>query len=186
MILLRHGEGTWNTVFHAARVDAGIHDPALTQTGHAQAMAAAERLAGEGCRRLLASPYRRTLETASRIADRLGLDIEVEPLVRERCAFSCDQGSPTSVLARDWPMLDFGGLDEIWWGRRIESQASLEARAGLFLRRMAEASDLAATIVVTHWGFIRAVTGQAIGNAEQVRFMPNGPGAERPGQSARH
>ncbi|MEZ5865217.1 MAG: histidine phosphatase family protein [Geminicoccaceae bacterium] len=95
-------------------------------------MAAAERLVGAGFRRLLASPYRRTLETASRIADRLGLDIEVEPLVRERCAFSCDQGSPASVLARDWPMLDFGGLEEIWWGWRIESQASLEARAGVF------------------------------------------------------
>lgn len=187
MILLRHGEGTWNPYFHEVRIDAAIHDPELTETGHLQARAAAERLAGGGFRRLLASPYRRTLETAARIAERLGLDIEVEPLVRERCAFSCDQGSPASVLARDWPMLDFGGLEEIWWGRRIESQASLEGRAGAFMRRMAEAPDVAATVVVTHWGFIRALTGQAIGNAEQVRFMPGGPirPAEGPEAEAR-
>ncbi len=182
MILLRHGEGTWNLHFHEVRIDAGIHDPPLTATGRLQARAAAERLAGGGFSRLLTSPYRRTLETASCIAVRLGLDMEVEPLVRERCAFSCDQGSPASTLAKDWPTLDFSGLDEIWWGRRIESQAALEARARAFLDRVAEAPDRAATIVVTHWGFIRAVTGRAIGNAEAVRFLPEGPRSETPGR----
>lgn len=172
MILLRHGEGLWNCHFDDSRIDAAIHDPGLTERGREQVLAAAERLAGAGSRRLIASPYRRTLETAGILARRLGLDIEVEPLVRERCAFSCDQGSPVSLLRQDWPGIDFSGLDEYWWGRRIESQASIDRRARTFARRITEQADWQAALVVSHWGFIRAATGQAIGNAEHVRFIP--------------
>ncbi len=170
MILVRHGEGLWNTHFHASRIDAAIPDPVLTETGRAQARSAAERLRQHGVRRLVTSPYRRTLETAVIIAERLGLDIEVDPLVRERCAFSCDQGSPASLLARLWPALDFSGLEEIWWGRRIESQLSIERRSRQFALAMARAGDWRQVAVVSHWGFIRASTGANLGNAELVRW----------------
>ncbi len=170
MILVRHGEGLWNTHFHTTRIDAAIPDPALTATGREQARLAADRLREHGVRRLVASPYRRALETALIIAERLGLDIRVDPLVRERCAFSCDQGSPASVLAGLWPDLDFSDLDEIWWGRRIESQASVEARSRRFAQAMRAAADWRHVAVVSHWGFIRAATGLAVGNAELVRW----------------
>ncbi len=187
MILVRHGEGWWNTHFHKARIDAAIPDPGLTETGREQARLAADRLAEHGITRLIASPYRRTLETALVIAERLGLDIEVEPLVRERCAFSCDQGSPASELARLWPALDFSGLDEIWWGRRIESQASIDRRSRTFALAMAETADWQAAAVVSHWGFIRASTGRSLGNAELVRWTITEPSnghlaAERPAE----
>ena len=157
--------------FHKARIDAAIPDPALTATGRAQAGLAADQLREHGITRLIASPYRRTLETAVIIAERLGLDIEVDPLVRERCAFSCDQGSPASVLAGLWPDLDFSGLDELWWGRRIESQASIEGRSRTFAAAMARRADWPSVAVVSHWGFIRASTGRSLGNAELVRWM---------------
>lgn len=172
MILLRHGEGSWNCHFHDCRIDAAIHDPRLTERGREQVAAAAERLAGAGIGRLVASPYRRTLESAAIVAGRLGLDIEVDPLVRERCAFSCDQGSPASLLRQEWPGIDFSRLEEHWWGRRIESQASIEARVRAFAQRITRSADWRATLVVSHWGFIRASTGRAIGNAEHVRFIP--------------
>ena len=177
MILVRHGEGFWNTHFHKSRIDAAIADPVLTETGRNQARLAAERLQEHGIRRLIASPYRRTLETAMIIAERLGLDIEVDPLVRERCAFSCDQGSPASALAGLWPAIDFSGLEEIWWGRRIESQASIERRSRAFALSMARTDDRQAAAVVSHWGFIRAATGRSLGNAELVRWTVSGQDA---------
>jgi broad specificity phosphatase PhoE len=174
VILVRHGEGFWNTRFHKARIDAAIPDPTLTETGRQQARLAAERLGEHGISRLIASPYRRTLETAAIIGERLGLDIEVDPLVRERCAFSCDQGSPASTLATLWPDIDFSGLEEIWWGRRIESQASIDRRARAFARTMARTADWQRAAVISHWGFIRASTGRSLGNAELVRWDVSG------------
>ena len=81
MLLIRHGQSEFNVVYSATRVDPGIRDPRLTDAGRAQARAAGERLAGEGVRRLLASPYTRALETAEIIAGVLDVPITVTPLV---------------------------------------------------------------------------------------------------------
>ncbi len=99
MILVRHGQSEWNAVYGRTRVDPNIPDPPLTSEGRRQAAEVAEVLADLRIQRLLASPYVRTLETAEIIADRLNLPITVEPLVRERAAFSCDIGTPRSRLA---------------------------------------------------------------------------------------
>ncbi len=108
MILVRHGETLWNIHYGRTRIDPGIPDPPLTSAGRAQARRLTRELAAQGVTRLLSSPYRRALETASIIARGLDLAITVEPLVRERCAFSCDLGTPLSLLRGDWPELDFG------------------------------------------------------------------------------
>lgn len=120
-VLVRHAESEWNRAFGTYRIDAGITDPGLTPTGVGQARELADRLLGSGIGRIVASPYRRTLQTAAIVAEALEVPVEVEPLVRERCAFSCDQGSAPQELARDWPDLDLGGLGPCWWGGAIES-----------------------------------------------------------------
>ena len=74
------------------------------------------------------------------------------------------------VLAKLWPAIDFSELDEIWWGRRIESQASLNERVRRFASAMAATADWRRVAVVSHWGFIRASTGETLGNAELVRW----------------
>ena len=56
---------------------------ALTALGHAQARALARRLAGTGIDRIYSSPLHRALETARYTAERLGLDVQVEPWTRE-------------------------------------------------------------------------------------------------------
>ncbi len=164
IVFLRHAESAWNAVFSRSRVDPGLPDPPLTEEGRRQAEEAARRLAGEGLDRLLASPYRRTLETATIIAEKLDLPIEVEPLVRERFAFSCDIGTPASVLRRDWPRLDFGNLPEVWWGGLIESDHSVAARCRAFRRRLAEEPADRRVAVVSHWGFLLAFTGRRFDN----------------------
>lgn len=170
MILARHAESEWNLHYGRMRIDPGIPDPPLTAAGRAQA----ERLIGEfaalGVRRLLASPYRRALETATIIARGLDLAIIVEPLVRERCAFSCDLGTPRSLLGRHWPGLDFDHLEEQWWSEQEESVASLDRRCAAFHAKTADLPERDRTAVISHWGFIRALTGHEIGNACFVRL----------------
>jgi broad specificity phosphatase PhoE len=175
MILARHAESEWNLHYGRTRVDPGIPDPPLTAAGRAQA----ERLIVEfrelGVRRLLASPYRRALETATIIARGLDLSIGVEPLVRERCAFSCDLGTPRSLLGRHWPDLDFDHLEEQWWGEQEETLASLDRRCAAFHAKTADLPERHRTGVISHWGFIRALTGQEIGNACFVRLEAADP-----------
>ena len=93
MILVRHAESEWNRLFSRSRIDPGIPDPPLTATGRRQAARLADRLAEADVKRLVTSPYRRALETATIVANALGLAITVEPLIRERCVFSCDEGT---------------------------------------------------------------------------------------------
>lgn len=173
-LLIRHAESAWNEHFGATRIDVGLPDPGLTAQGERQARDAAVRLRSEGLRRLIASPYRRTLQTASIIAHELHLSITVEPLVRERCAFSCDQGSSPRELARLWPDLDFQDLDELWWGGMIESWTSLRLRCAAFHERLLAMPDRHEIAIVSHWGFIRGLTGVELHNAGFVRLESAG------------
>jgi len=176
MILLRHGQSEFNAAFSATRVDPGIPDPKLTELGRAQAAAAAEALAGERFARIIASPFTRALETAAIVAARLDLPVVVNPIVRERCAFHCDIGTPASRLAREWPDLDFSHIDEQWWPTLEESEAETEARAAAFRAEMAALPDWNDTLVVTHWGFILCMTGERVQNGEWRRVDPTVPG----------
>lgn len=170
MILLRHGQSEFNLHFTQSRQDPGIPDPKLTPMGHRQAEAAAEAMAGENIRRIVASPYTRALQTAAPIARRLGLPVRITPAVRERYAFVCDVGSPRSDLAQAWPEHDFSEVEEVWWPGEEEAMARVEARAGAFRAEAAGSQDWAHTLVISHWGFILALTGQKIGNGEWLRL----------------
>ena len=170
MILVRHAESEWNRHFSRTRIDPGIPDPALTRAGRRQAARLVERLAEAEITRLMASPYRRTLETATIVGKALGLSIAVEPLIRERCVFSCDEGTPPAQLAALWPDLDFAHLEERWWGVAAESEVSLGERCAAFRAKTDGVPDRSRIAVITHWGVIRALTGQELSNAACIRL----------------
>ena len=172
MILLRHGQSWFNHHFSQTRRDPGIQDPALTPLGEQQAEAAAESLAGERIERILASPYTRALQTAAPIARRLGLPVLVNPVVRERYAFACDVGTPCAALASAWPGLDLAHLDEVWWPAVEEDANGVIARAALFRAEMTALPDWEGTLVVSHWGFILALTGVSVTNGQWLRYDP--------------
>ncbi|WP_043835216.1 histidine phosphatase family protein [Muricoccus aerilatus] len=176
MILLRHGQSEFNLHFNATRQDPGIEDPRLTPLGHEQAEAAAEALAAQGVTRILASPYTRALQTAAPLARRLGLPVHVQPLVRERFAFTCDVGSHRDDLCAAWPELDFDHLDAIWWPQEEEGSDSILSRARLFRSEMRERPDWPHTVVVCHWGFIMAMTGLSVMNGQWLRVDPTEDG----------
>lgn len=178
MILLRHGQSEFNLHFTVTRRDPGIVDPKLTPFGHQQAREAAEALRGERIGRIIASPYTRTLQTAAPIARALGVPVFVNPLVRERYGFVCDVGTPRTELARAWPELDFSVIDEIWWPPVEEPAEGIAARAALFRAEMAALSDWSDTLVISHWGFILAMTGEKITNAQWRRCDPTAAAPE--------
>jgi broad specificity phosphatase PhoE len=175
MILLRHGQSEFNVHFAVTRRDPGIVDPALTPLGREQAEAAAAALRHAGISRIIASPYTRALQTAAPIAASLGVPVHVNPLVRERYAFTCDVGTPRTELALAWPERDFSHIDEVWWPPVEEPAAEIMGRAGRFRAEMAALPDWSDTLVVSHWGFILALTGEKIGNGEWRRCDPTVP-----------
>ena len=179
MILLRHGQSEFNAVYSLTRVDPGIADPRLTAEGCQQAKLAAATLGAAGVRRLISSPYTRALETASLVAEALQIEVSVEPLVRERAAFACDIGAPPAELKRRFPRFDFDHLEDPWWHDHIalgiaESEEALIARCAAFRDAMSATADWREVGVVTHWGFIRAMTGRTLTNGELVRIEISG------------
>jgi len=175
MLLVRHGQSEFNAVYARTRVDPGIPDPKLTDEGRRQAQEAAAKLAVHGVTRVLASPYTRAIETAEIIARSLGVGVAIEPLVRERAAFHCDIGTPREMLKSRFPTLDFAHLEDPWWHDHVtlgveESEAQILNRGRLFRRQAAALPDRDTVAVVTHWGFIRAVTGIEAKNAEILRL----------------
>ncbi|MGE0724732.1 MAG: histidine phosphatase family protein [Alphaproteobacteria bacterium] len=175
MILVRHGQSEFNVVFAKTRVDPGIRDPRLTDEGRRQALAAAHALAEAPVRTLVASPYTRALETAEIIAGKLGVDIVVDPLVGERAAFVCDFGTPVSLLRDRWPAIALDHLSEQWWPDHEEPEVALLDRCARFRTAWAERADWSEVAVVTHWGFIRGLTGRRVGNCAIVPFDPTAP-----------
>lgn len=175
MILVRHGQSEFNAVYGKTRIDPGIQDPRLTEEGRRQAREAAEALADRDIRELVSSPYTRALETAEIIAEALRLPLRVDPIVGERAAFVCDIGSHRSVLTGRWPLLDLAHLPEQWWPEGEESESALLDRCARFRTRMADRHDWPHVLVVSHWGFIRGLTGRRVGNCAVVPFDPTAP-----------
>ncbi|MDR3518540.1 MAG: histidine phosphatase family protein [Azospirillaceae bacterium] len=171
MILLRHGQSEFNVHYAATGRDPGIRDAPLTEAGRHQARIAATRLAGR-VDRLIASPYRRALETAGIIAEQLALPLTITALCGEHGLFSCDVGTPASQLAVTWPQWDFSALPEIWWPESGETLRQVQRRAAAFRTLIAGEDDHDAIAIISHWGFIRALTGEELPNCGMVVTTP--------------
>jgi broad specificity phosphatase PhoE len=189
LYLIRHGQTLFNLIYGSTRKDPGIRDPDLTEEGRRQIAVVegrrqiavvAEDLQSLGIRRILASPYTRTLHSAHIIAEALGLAIVVEAQVRERAFFACDIGTARSELGKRWPKVEFGDLPEVWWPQLDESDEELGARCHGFRSRHQEPRSRDGLLVVSHWGFIRGLTGQEVGNGQLVFYNPGNCRAHLP------
>src|SRR4051812_4874927 len=80
LIFVRHGESEANV--QRVYSNRGWNHP-LTEKGRQQARALAEKLAGRGVKMIYASPVRRAVETATVIAEHLGVPHEVAPALAE-------------------------------------------------------------------------------------------------------
>ena len=138
IFIVRHGE----TAGNAARMIQSPETP-LNERGVAQAEALAERLAGEGVARILASDYTRARMTAGAVHRATGVPIEIEPRLRER-DFGDWRGTSHDVVPH---FLDAGVVPP-----NGEAWEAFHARAGAAWEHVARLAREAAgnVVAVTH------------------------------------
>ena len=156
--MIRHGETAWNA---EGRVQ-GQTDVPLSAVGKAQARALAVALAGERFAALYASDLARVRQTAAPAARSLGLEVRLDPALRERHYGKFE--TLTYAEARELHPEDFARFKakepDYDFGSG-ESLAGFHARAiacvGAIARRHAGASVL----VFTHGGVLEMVRRHA-------------------------
>ena len=80
LYLVRHGQTAWNADGRAQ----GHSDVELDDTGRAQALALKDALLGVGAKRVYASDLRRCVDTATPLAESIGLEVLQREALRER------------------------------------------------------------------------------------------------------
>ncbi len=150
LLLLRHGQSTWNAELRWQ----GAADPPLSERGVAQAEAVVVALGDTGFTAVVSSPLVRARQTAEIVADGLGLGpVETEARLRERDVGEWS-GLTTDEIETRWP----GLLDE-WRAGRLDAipggEGDITARVLEGLDRVIALHPGDTVLVVTHGGVIR-------------------------------
>ena len=180
VVLIRHGQSTFNAHYEATGTDPGHVDARLTEIGHQQAAAARQRMAGFPRPELVIStPLTRALQTTLAIFGGTGIPVDVTSHHREQLESFCDVGRTPAELAAEFPGLAFDHLDDPWWhngpiddrGLPVEPHAVFSERVTSFAQWLA-AHPSATVAVVGHGTFFRHLTGRGFANCEIVPWMP--------------
>ena len=173
--LIRHGQAPHNILFAQNRnLEAqNLRDPPLTKKGVQQATDLRFRLSSviRDIELIIISPLRRTLMTSDIIFSKVKLPALVNTLPRERGDYSCDYGSPSSIIQQEFPHHDFSDLKEIWWTEKESCNHVIERveRFKEFLNQQPETR----IAVVSHGFFLKTFlnNGRRCDNCECVRVM---------------
>jgi broad specificity phosphatase PhoE len=118
ILLIRHGQSTFNAIFDQTNVDPLHFDAPLSPLGRQQIDLARQKLAMLPTPNLvICSPLTRAIETTLGLFGGSEIPITVTCHHRERLGNSCDVGRPPGVLAAAFPMLSFSHLND--WTCRI-------------------------------------------------------------------
>jgi probable phosphoglycerate mutase len=173
LLMVRHGESTWNVL---GLIQGHADAPTLTAKGRRQSALVAEQLAPGGAEAIYSSDLARARETAAFVGQALGLPVAIDPALRERC-FGSYEGLPLGAL---------GPADSGIRGDHVadaaarpdggESLDEVYARVGSFLERIQREHD-GDVILVSHGGAIRAMRAFCAGvpmNRTQWDVVANG------------
>jgi probable phosphoglycerate mutase len=144
---LRHGQTDWN----AQNLAQGTTEIPLNETGLAQARTAAPLLVNRGITTIISSPIGRARMTSDIVADALGLDVEIEPDLRE-VNFGEMEGKP--MLAQwftDW-------IEGRSTPAGAESFVGLRKRAAAAVNRALD--HQAPVLIVAHGALFRALRAE--------------------------
>jgi broad specificity phosphatase PhoE len=169
LLLARHGL----TVANQQDRYIGASNPPLSDVGVAQAEALAARLAEEGLAAMYASPLLRARQTADIVARTCGLEVRIEPDLRE-IDFGCwEELTRAEILSR------YPGQMQAWeadpaaepapHGGESLSQVARRVRAAYdeIVRRH---DDGEAVLIVAHGGVLQALLCQALGPPLRARW----------------
>ncbi len=151
IVLVRHGETEGNATRVLQTADTPLNVCGLRQAEHT-----AERLAALGVAHILCSDFPRAQMTAAPLARRLGLEVELTPLLQER-NFGDLRGTPYARLAQDPFGPDFvPPAGESW---PVFHARVAEAFALVVARRQSLSGTL---VVVTHGLVCRAILARHV------------------------
>jgi len=166
LLLVRHGASqpyVDGTPF--ALVD-GHGDPPLSADGHEQARQVSARLAAAGLDAIYVTNLRRTAQTAAPLAARLGLELRVEPDLREVYLGEWEGGIFRKNVADGHPVSLRMTAEERWDViPGAESSAALTSRVRAAIERIAAAHPGQRVAAFTHGGVI----GEALAAASRSR-----------------
>ena len=151
---IRHGETAWNV----ERRMQGHTDVPLSPRGLEQAEELAASLAGRPIGAIYSSDLRRALQTARPLAERLGLDMNVTPALRER-NFGTAEGRTDEEIAAV-----LGPDRDAWWRNPDsrhdggETRRDVWARISGFLDELLTHPPADEIAIVSHGGAINAAT----------------------------
>eukprot|EP00250_Pteridium_aquilinum_P011939 c20402_g1_i2 orf=310-1020(-) len=175
--LIRHGHTTYLEGYLRTKLGNHPFDVILSPLGIQQASALREKICCLGAEVILTSPLTRALQTLQNAIDLSqipeGGRIEVSHLHTEHVYSSGDVGRPMSMLSREFPMLSFMGLEEVWWfsPRRApndpingvfqsrESMDHLRKRVGLFRQYLLSRPETT-IVVIGHSTFFKVLSGR--------------------------
>ena len=160
LLVVRHGQSEWNATGRWQ----GRADPPLTDEGRRQSIAATGALGSFDA--VVASPLLRAVETATIIAERLGIGpVPTDPDLMERDAGEW-QGLTRVQIQEQWP----GYLED---GRRppgYEPDDAMLARVHSGLARIAGRVGDGDVLVISHGGVVYALEDAC---GEPWRRIPN-------------
>jgi len=164
VVLLRHGRTRANSTGVLAGRSPGV---ILDDTGHAQAKAAAERLAGAPLCAIVTSPLQRCRQTAATVAARHDLTPTVDAGITE-CGYGEWTGRSLKELAKEplWRTVQDQPSAVRFPGG--ESMVEMAARAQRTVRDLdreiaARHGDDAVWLAVSHGDVIKAILADALG-----------------------
>jgi probable phosphoglycerate mutase len=158
ILLARHGQTDWNL----DRRWQGHADRPLNETGRAESRALASSLAGSGLEALFSSDLARARETAEIVAEVLGLEVQIEPGLREVDVGEWSGLTPAEVAAQfpdGYRRRAEGGTG---W-EHGELFEAMSARVVGSVLSLAAGHPEGRVLVVTHGGSLRALWAAAGG-----------------------
>ncbi len=170
VLLVRHGESAPAVPGKPFPLADGHGDPALHPEGEHQAVRVGERLAAEGVDAIYVTTLIRTHQTAAPLASKLGLEINVEPDLREVFLGDWEGGLLRERAAANDPAFHQIFVQQRW--DVIPNAEPLEvfhARTQAGLARIAAAHPDQRVAVFTHGGVIGQLLHHAT-NSERFAF----------------
>ncbi|MDX6407172.1 MAG: glucosyl-3-phosphoglycerate phosphatase [Gaiellaceae bacterium] len=158
LLLVRHGETDWN---RDGRWQGGS-DTSLNDLGREQARALAEQLDGD-IAAMYSSDLARARETADIVAAKLGLEVQVDPRLRERGFGSWEGLTMPEIEERfadsylRWRAGEGPGAED------AETFEDFSARVSAFLAEVIRLHPEEDVLVISHGGSIRVIHALASG-----------------------
>jgi 2,3-bisphosphoglycerate-dependent phosphoglycerate mutase len=168
--LIRHGESTWNV---RGLAQGHCDEARLTARGERQAWELATELSTQPIKTLYASDLRRALETAAPLAEVLGLAVNLDARLRERCLGVLEGTASAAISPEVTGLRSQRVADPDARPDGGESVRDLYERAASFADELATRDHPGDVAVVAHGGTLRVLNAYLHGIAvERMAWEP--------------